>query len=169
MDPVNILFLCTGNSARSIMAECILRARDSANYTAYSAGSNPKDAPHPMALRVLKEVLHVASTDVYSKHWDQYQSEDFDIVITVCDKARESCPVWPDHTVVAHWGFTDPAAFIGSEAETFQHFKTVAMEISRRIDLLLALPIENLKHYRNRFEQDVRRIGTHESNDIKST
>lgn len=160
MDKLNVLFLCTGNSARSILAEYILRKRDPLRFAAYSAGASPKDEPHPMALKVLKEQFHVDVSEARSKSWDTFAGRRFDIVITVCDNARETCPVWPGQPIVAHWGSPDPVAFVGSEEDTYRFFKDVAIQISRRIDLLTALPYEKLwQNYRLKFEEDVKRIG----------
>lgn len=159
MQKLKILFLCTGNSARSIFGEYILRKRDPIRFQVFSAGAVPKERPHPMALRVLGEVFHVDTSDARSKSWDELKDVPFDIVITVCDNARETCPVWPGQPVVAHWGSPDPAAFSGSEEETYRFFKDVALQISRRIDLLMALPFEKLKGYRLRLEEEVKRIG----------
>lgn len=159
MKKLKVLFLCTGNSARSIFAEHILRLRDSEHFEAYSAGADPRVAPHPMTLRVLEDFYHIDSSQAQSKSWDAYKDIAFDMVITVCDKARETCPTWPSRPIVAHWGSPDPAAFVGDEAATLQHFKDVAMQITRRIDIMLALPIERFEKYRLEFEQELQAIG----------
>jgi len=160
MDKLKILFLCTGNSARSILGEYILRKRDPIRFASFSAGASHKDEPHPVALRVLKEQFHFDVSDARSKSWEEFKGERFDIVITVCDNARETCPVWPGQPIVAHWGSPDPAAFVGTEEETYRFFKDVALQISRRIDLLTALPFERLwQNYRLKFEEYVKRIG----------
>jgi protein-tyrosine-phosphatase len=160
MKKLKVLFLCTGNSARSLFAEYILRARGSAHFEAYSAGADPKDAPHPMTLRVLEKFYHVDTSDAKSKSWDEYKETPFDIVITVCDKARESCPTWHSQPIMAHWGSPDPAAFEGSDEETFHHFKDVAMQITRRIDIMLSLPIEKFEKYRKDYEEAIKAIGS---------
>lgn len=163
MDKLKILFLCTGNSARSILAEYILRKRDPIRFASFSAGASPSGEPHPIALKILKEQFHVDPSEARSKSWDEFKGERFDIVITVCDNARETCPVWPGQPIVAHWGSPDPAAFVGSKDETYRFFKDVAIQISRRIDLLTALPFEKLRqNYRLKFEEDVKRIGEQE-------
>jgi protein-tyrosine-phosphatase len=159
MKKLKVLFLCTGNSARSIFAECILRLRNSEHFEAYSAGVAPKETPHPMTLRVLEEFYHVDTSKVHSQSWNTYKNTPFDMVITVCDKARETCPTWPSRPIVAHWGSPDPAAFEGDDEATFQNFKEVAMQITRRIDIMLALPIEHFEKYRNDFEKDIQAIG----------
>ncbi|MDQ8197890.1 arsenate reductase ArsC [Pelagicoccus enzymogenes] len=164
MDKLRILFLCTGNSARSILAEHILRKRDPARFESFSAGASPKDEPHPMALKVLQNQFRVDTSKARSKSWDEFEGVRFDIVITVCDNARESCPVWPGQPIVAHWGSPDPAAFEGTEEDTYRFFKDVGIQISRRIDLLTALPFEKLwANYRLKLEEDVKRIGERES------
>lgn len=159
MKKLKVLFLCTGNSARSIMGEYLLRKRDSNRFESYSAGASPKDAPHPMTLEVLKEHFQIDASDARSKSWDEYKDVAFDLVITVCDNARESCPVWPGQPIVAHWGSPDPAEFKGTEEEMLRHFKSVALQILRRVDLLTALPFERLQTYSIQAEQDVRAIG----------
>lgn len=159
MKKLKVLFLCTGNSARSLFAESILRARNSEYFEAYSAGADPKDAPHPMTLRVLEDYYHVDTTDAKSKSWEQYKDTAFDIVITLCDKALETCPTWPSRPIAAHWGSPDPAAFEGSEEDTLQNFKSVAMQITRRIDIMLSLPIEKFEKYRIEYEADIQAIG----------
>lgn len=159
MKKLKVLFLCTGNSARSLFAEHILRLRNSEHFEAYSAGADPKEAPHPMTLRVLEEFYHVDTSQARSKSWDSYKETPFDMVITVCDRARETCPNWPSRPIVAHWGSPDPAAFSGSEEATRQHFKDVAMQITRRIDIMLALPVERFEKYRIDYEKDIQAIG----------
>lgn len=158
MRKLKVLFLCTGNSARSLFAEYILRARNSKHFEAYSAGADPKEAPHPMTLRVLEDYYHVDTSDAKSRSWELYKNTPFDIVITVCDKARESCPTWPSRPIVAHWGSPDPAAFVGNESDTLQYFKDVAMQITRRIDIMLALPIEKFEQHRIDYEADIQAI-----------
>jgi len=159
MDKLKTLFLCTGNSARSLFAEYLLRRRDPVNFEAYSAGARPKPVPHPMALRVLEENFRIDASDARSKSWEEFKGVPFDIVITVCDNARETCPVWPGQPAAAHWGSPDPAAFEGSEEETYRLFWDVAVQIARRIDLLVNLPLERLRRYRLEMEAELRRIG----------
>jgi arsenate reductase len=152
-----ILFLCTGNSARSILAEALLRALAGDRFEAFSAGSQPAGRVNPYALRVLDEVFQVEATGARSKSWEEFHSEEFDFVITVCDSARETCPTFPGHPITAHWGFEDPAAFQGGEEETLRKFTDIAFQIRRRLELFCSLPFEKLD--RLRLEQETRRIG----------
>jgi arsenate reductase len=145
--PWNVLFLCTGNSARSILAESLLRHLGAGRFIAYSAGSFPKPRPHPRALRLLEEQgLPIAG--LRSKSWDEFAAPGapvMDFVFTVCDQAAgEVCPIWPGHPVTAHWGIPDPAAAGGSEAEQMLAFRNAFAQLERRIRLLLALPIARL-------------------------
>lgn len=139
--PHSVLFLCTGNSARSILAEALLNHHGAGRFKAYSAGSQPKGQPHPMALQVL-EHAGIATDGYSSKSWHEFAGPDappIDIIITVCDNAAgESCPVWPGRPVAAHWGIEDPAAVEGEgQQAAFEH----AMHyLHNRISLLLALP-----------------------------
>jgi protein-tyrosine-phosphatase len=139
----NVLFLCTGNSARSILAEAILNAEGAGRFRAYSAGSFPKGQVHPAALNLLAELGY--PTDGFrSKSWDEFASPDapqLDFIFTVCDNAAdEVCPVWPGKPVTAHWGIEDPAAVEGDGQE--RAFRNASHALKRRIDLLLALPLE---------------------------
>src|SRR5262249_49519889 len=140
----NVLFLCTGNSARSIMAECLMNRWGQGRFKGFSAGSHPKGAVHPLALKLLKE-LNYETSGLRSKSWDEFAQPDslrMDFVITVCDQAAaESCPVWPGHPVTAHWGIFDPAAFVGSEEETQELFLRTYTELESRIKVFVALPI----------------------------
>jgi len=141
----NALFLCTGNSARSIMAEALLNRDGEGRFRAYSAGSFPKDAPHPMALKLITQMG--LPTDGYrSKSWDEFAGPDaptIDLIFTVCDDAAgEACPVWPGYPMTAHWGIEDPTAAEGPGQE--QAFLTAMRYLHTRIQLLLALPIESL-------------------------
>ena len=121
--PYKILFLCTGNSARSILAEYLIRRTARDKFESYSAGSFPTGKVNPYALRVLKELYHIDASDARSKSWEEYQSIEFDFVITVCDNARESCPYWPGQPIVAHWGVPDPALATGTDEEVFRKFQ----------------------------------------------
>ena len=145
--PKNVLFLCTGNSARSILAEAILNCEGEGRFRAYSAGSHPKRAPHLMALRIL-ETLGYDIAFARSKSWDEFAAAgapEMDFVITVCDNAAgEVCPIWPGHPATAHWGVPDPAAVDGSEAELQTAFGEAYKMLDRRIRLFLSLPIETL-------------------------
>jgi protein-tyrosine-phosphatase len=152
-----VLFLCTGNSARSILAETLLRKTDPRRFESFSAGSHPRGKVHPLALRLLKEVYKIDASEARSKSWDEYQDVAFDFVITVCDNARESCPYWPGRPIVAHWGVPDPADFAGPEAEHMALFKDAGRVLARRIELFCNLPLEKLD--RLKIEQLTREIG----------
>ncbi len=141
----NVLFLCTGNSARSILAEALLNHDGAGRFAAYSAGSFPKGQVHPMAIEVLKS-LGFPHKGYRSKSWDEFAGEDapqFDFVMTVCDNAAgEICPIWPGQPVTAHWGIEDPAAVEGEgQRDAFVH---ALRYLRRRIELFLALPIATL-------------------------
>ena len=144
---MNVLFLCTGNSARSILAEAYLNAAGQGRFTAYSAGSHPTGKVNPFAAALLQK-NGLPTEGLRSKNWDEFARPDaprIDFVLTVCDNAAgEVCPVWPGHPVSAHWGVADPAAVVGSEAEKRTAFLRAFTELSGRIDRLLALPVENL-------------------------
>ena len=166
--PYKILFLCTGNSARSILAEYLTQVVAPGVFEAHSAGSMPKGKVHPMALRVLSEIHGIDASDAESKSWDRFRDSEvaFDFVITVCDHAKESCPVWPGQPVIAHWGSMDPAAVVGSEEEIYQAFKNVSFEIRRRLELFASLPFEKLD--RLRLEQMTREIPNATSPELAS-
>jgi len=139
---LKILFLCTGNSARSILGEYLLRARDPRRFETYSAGSNPKGQVHPLALRLLKEVYGIDANDLSSarsKSWEEYRDIKFDFVITVCDHAKESCPVFPGQPAAIHWSLPDPADFEGPEEEHYALFREVGDDLARRIELFCDL------------------------------
>jgi arsenate reductase (thioredoxin) len=137
------LFLCTGNSARSILAEAILNDRGKARFKAFSAGSHPKGTVHPMALAVL-ECNGLSTAGLRSKAWDEFAAPGaphLDFVFTVCDNAAgEVCPIWPGRPLTAHWGQPDPAAVEGSELEKADAFREAFHTLARRIDLFLSLP-----------------------------
>ena len=156
----NILFLCTGNSARSIMAEALMNRLARGRFLAFSAGSHPTGAVNPLALELLQR-RDFPTTELRSKSWNDYARPDappMDFVITVCDKAAgEVCPVWPGQPMTAHWGFEDPAAVPGNDDQRRQVFLKVFGEIARRIELLLALPIEKLD--RLALQRRIRDIG----------
>lgn len=143
----NVLFLCTGNSARSILAEALVNKQSGGRFKAYSAGSMPKGQVHPQAL-ALVESLGFAASGFRSKPWDEFAgpgAPQLDFVITVCDNAAgEVCPVWPGRPITAHWGIPDPAAVEGTEAEIAAAFAEAARQLGRRIGLLLSLPLETL-------------------------
>jgi arsenate reductase len=144
---VNVLFLCTGNSARSILAEAYLNAAGRGKFTAYSAGSHPAGKVNPFALELL-ERNRLPTSGLRSKNWDEFakpNSPRLDFVFTVCDNAAgEVCPVWPGQPITAHWGVADPAAVAGTEAEKRKAFLRAFTELSTRINLMLALPFEKL-------------------------
>jgi arsenate reductase len=143
----NVLFLCTGNSARSIMAEAILNRAGRGRFKAFSAGSQPKGKINPRTLDLLRKLNHDVAA-LRSKSWAEFAkpgAPDLDFVFTVCDNAAgESCPLWPGQPITAHWGIPDPAAASGTEAEIALAFKDAYRMLSRRIDLLLALPMKKL-------------------------
>ena len=145
--PLNILILCTGNSARSILAEAILNKDGAGRFRAFSAGSQPKGAVHPHTLRLLENLGH-PTAGLRSKSWDEFAAPgapSLDFIITVCDNAAgEVCPIWPGRPVTAHWGIPDPAAAEGNEAEVGLAFAEAYKQLSRRIALFLALPLETL-------------------------
>ncbi|WP_430413760.1 arsenate reductase ArsC [Parasphingorhabdus sp.] len=143
----NALFLCTGNSARSILAEAILNREGKGRFQAYSAGSNPAGKVHPYSLDLLKSMDHPIE-NLRSKNWDEFSAADatkLDFVFTVCDNAAgETCPVWPGQPMTAHWGIPDPAAVTGSEAEKRAAFTEAYRMMFNRISLFLALPLESI-------------------------
>lgn len=143
----NVLFLCTGNSARSIMAEAIMNQKGQPNFTAYSAGSQPTGAVRPEALRQL-ETAHLATLGLRSKSWDEFAvsgASRLDFVFTVCDNAaNEVCPVWPGQPMTAHWGIPDPAAVRGTSEQVEKAFREAFFLLDRRISLFLSLPLSTL-------------------------
>jgi len=142
----NVLFLCTGNSARSILAEALLGKYGEGRFKAFSAGSFPKGAVHPMALSALGG-LGFETAELRSKSWNEFSAPGapvFDFIFTVCDNAAgETCPIWPGHPMTAHWGIEDPAAVEG-EAQR-EAFMTALRYLQRRIDLFLALPLHSIE------------------------
>lgn len=156
----NVLFLCTGNSARSIMAEAILNRKGSPNFAAYSAGSDPAGTVNPSALRQII-AAGLPTNGLRSKSWDEFAKPDapnMNFVFTVCDKAAaEVCPVWPGQPITAHWGIPDPAAVVGAPDEIARAFRDAFTMLDRRISLLLALPLAGLE--RLALERELRRIG----------
>ena len=143
----NVLFLCTGNSARSIMAEVLIDHWGRGRFNGYSAGSFPKGAVHPLALGEL-ESHHLPTSGLRSKSWEEFArlgAPVMDFVFTVCDRAAaEACPVWPGNPVTAHWGVSDPAAVDGVEAEQRKAFRAAYLELENRIKVFVALPIDKL-------------------------
>lgn len=143
----NALFICTGNSARSILAEGLLNELGQGRFRAYSAGSHPKGEVHPLALATL-ERLHLPTTGYRSKNWDEFVAPNapvFDFIFTACDNAAgETCPLWPGKPVSAHWGVPDPAAACGTEEQQRKAFMGAAITLRRRIELFLSLPLKSL-------------------------
>lgn len=143
----NVLFLCTGNSARSIMAEGIMNLKGKPRFTAYSAGSHPSGAVRPEALRQL-EAAHIPTKGFRSKSWDEFSKPDapqLDFVFTVCDNAaKEVCPIWPGQPMTAHWGVPDPAAVQGTEEEIQRAYRDAFFMLERRISLFLVLPLSSI-------------------------
>lgn len=154
---LKVLFLCTGNSARSILGEYLLRRADPRRFESFSAGSHPQGKVHPLALRLLREVYQIDASDARSKSWEEYKDVAFDFVITVCDNARESCPYWPGQPIVAHWGLPDPADFEGPEAEQIALFREAGRVLAHRIGLFCNLPLDKLERLKT--EQLTREIG----------
>ena len=142
--PYRVLFLCTGNSARSVFAEFLLRRLGGKRFEAYSAGANPSGTVNPLTIKVLRERFNIDASDARSKSWDEFRGITFDFVITVCDNARETCPVWPGQPIVAHWGVDDPAAFVGSDSARERFFYNVALTLYRRLQIFTSLPLEQL-------------------------
>ncbi len=145
--PWHVLFLCTGNSARSILAEAVLNRTGQGGFRGYSAGSIPKGAVHPLALELLA-ARGYPTHELRSKSWDEFGgpgAPPIDFVFTVCDNAaNETCPVWPGHPLTAHWGIPDPAAVRGSEAEQRRAFGDALHRLARRIEAFVSLPIDRL-------------------------
>jgi arsenate reductase len=143
----HVLFLCTGNSARSIMAEAILNRKGKSNFTAYSAGSQPSGKVRPEALKQL-ELSHLPTDELRSKNWDEFAKPGAPLlhfVFTVCDNAaKEVCPVWPGQPMTAHWGVPDPAAVTGTPDVVERAFRDAFMTLDRRINLFLCLPLASL-------------------------
>ena len=159
-DNYHILFLCTGNSARSIMAEAILNHRGSPRFTAYSAGSHPSGAVRPEALRQI-EMSGLPIADLRSKSWDEFAllgAPKMQFVFTVCDNAaNEACPLWPGQPMTAHWGIPDPAAVKGTSEEIERAFRDAFSILDRRISLFLSLPFSTLEQLA--LQKEIDRIG----------
>ena len=145
--PYNVLFLCTGNSARSIMAEGIMKFKGGPRFAAYSAGSHPSGKVRPEALLQL-ETAHIPTGGFRSKSWDEFSKPDapkLDFVFTVCDNAaNEVCPIWPGQPMTAHWGVPDPAAVKGTDSEVQKAFRDAFFLLDRRISLFLSLPLASI-------------------------
>ncbi len=156
----SVLFLCTGNSARSILAEALLRHWGQGRFLAFSAGSHPKGEVHPLALEVLRS-RQLPTEGLRSKGWDEFavpEAPRLDFVFTVCDSAAaEVCPVWPGQPVTAHWGLPDPAAVTGDHAQRLRAFRHTCLWLESRIKLFVALPTRQLQ--RLQMTQRLREIG----------
>lgn len=148
--PLNVLFLCTHNSARSILAEALLNAMGAGRFKAYSAGSSPREnqKPNPLGLQVLQKA-GIPTDGLHSKSWDVFATPDapqMDLIITVCDDAAgEVCPIWPGHPATAHWGYPDPSQGNAPDAEKLEAFRKTMHQMRRRLDLLINLPASKLE------------------------
>jgi arsenate reductase len=160
MTHFNVLFLCTGNSARSIMAEAILNHKGPPNFTGYSAGSHPAGLVHPEALRQI-EAAHLSTRGLRSKSWDEFATDGapkMQFVFTVCDRAAsEVCPIWPGHPLTARWGVRDPAEVRGTPEQVKRAFFEAFTILDRRITLLLCLPLAKLEN--EVIQSEIDRIG----------
>ncbi|WP_233830032.1 arsenate reductase ArsC [Paraburkholderia sp. ZP32-5] len=158
--PYSILILCTGNSARSIMAEALFNVLGNGKFRACSAGSHPSGTVNPFAIEQCS-ALGYDTTRMRSKSWDEFATPDapqMDFVITVCDQAAgEVCPIWPGTPITAHWGFEDPAAFHGTDADKRKVFNRVYRQIRNRVSQFIALPLHELDH--NAVQREMRAIG----------
>jgi arsenate reductase len=168
----NVLFLCTGNSARSILGEVLLKHWGKGRFNTFSAGSFPKGQVNPMALEWLQS-LNLATDGLRSKSWNEFAKPNapvMDFVITVCDQAAdEVCPVWPGQPITAHWGIPDPAGVEGSEAERMAAFKDAYRRLDARIKLFVSLPLEKLDRLMlQRETARIGRIGPDHSSDLAS-
>jgi len=156
----NVLFLCTANSARSILAEALIEHWGKGRFKGYSAGSFPRGSVHPLAIKLL-ERLNLRTTGMRSKSWDEFAqpgAPKMDFVFTVCDQAAgEICPIWPGNPITAHWGVPDPAAIEGTEVERCNAFRDVLRTLESRIKLFVALPIDKLD--RMAVKREVDQIG----------
>jgi arsenate reductase len=170
MEPYNVLFLCTGNSARSIMAESLLNYWGRGRFQAFSAGSHPKGQVHPLALEVL-ERSHLPVVGARSKSWDEFAkpgAPKLDFVFTVCGYAvREECPHWPGQPMTAHWGVDDPALVQGSPEERRRAFNRALRELDARIKIFVNLPFESLD--RMALEERLQSIGRTETEEAERT
>jgi arsenate reductase len=160
VDPYNVLFLCTGNSARSIIAEALLNYWGKGRFRGFSAGSHPKGQVLPSTLDVLRR-NHLSTEGLRSKSWDEFAEPDapaLDFVFTVCDNAaKEVCPIWPGQPMTAHWGIPDPAAVEGAPEQIEKAFREAFMMLDRRISLMLCLPLASLDTFA--IKKEIERIG----------
>ena len=157
MSAYKVLFLCTGNSARSVFGEYLLRRIGGPRFESFSAGSFPTGKVNPHAVEVLKDIYNIDASEARSKSWEEFGNIEFDFVITVCDNAKESCPIWPGQPIIAHWGLEDPAEATGTPEEIRRVFRHTAYQLQRRIELFVALPVEKLD--RLKLERLVGEIG----------
>ena len=147
--PLNVLFLCTHNSARSILAEALLNDMGNSRFRAYSAGSSPREnqQPNPLGLKVLQGA-GISTEGLRSKSWDEFAAPDapqMDLIITVCDNAAgEVCPIWPGHPATAHWGYADPSEGDGTDEQKLEAFRQTLHAMKRRLELLVSLPEDKL-------------------------
>lgn len=157
----NVLFICTGNAARSILAEGLMNELGGGRFRAYSAGSHPNGTVNPFALDTL-ESFHIRADGFRSKNWDEFAKPDapqMDFILTVCDKAAgEVCPIWPGQPMTAHWGVADPAACEGRDDAKRQQFRDAALTLKRRIELMLSLPLARLDAMA--IHREIKDIGT---------
>jgi arsenate reductase len=156
----NVLFLCTGNSARSVMAEALATTMSRGRLKGFSAGSKPTGKVNPFAIEQLKKIGYPVE-NTRSKSWDEFAAADapgMDFIITVCDNAAgEACPIWPGHPATAHWGFEDPAAVEGTDEEKRASFERICLQIARRMDAFVSLPLQDLEP--DAVQQALRKIG----------
>ena len=166
--PFNVLFLCTGNSARSILAERLIEHWGAGRFRGFSAGSHPRGTVHPIAIELL-ETMQFPTTGLRSKSWDEFAAPgapQLDFVFTVCDDAAgEVCPVWPGQPMTAHWGVADPAAAEGSDLERRMAFRKAFRELENRIKVFTSLPIRTLS--RLKLQQEIDAIGAMREDDAK--
>ena len=150
-----ILFLCTGNSARSIFTDYLMNKIGKGRFEAYSAGSEPTGRVNPFALQALREQYNINAHDARSQSWDEFKDTKFDIIITVCDRAKESCPIFPGQSIVAHWSIADPALATENDEQKLRQFREAALQIQRRIELLCSFPNEKLGHLLTQSDQQM--------------
>jgi arsenate reductase len=166
----NVLFLCTHNSARSIMAECLLRRWGAGRFNAFSAGNRPSGAVHPFTLRIL-ETFHIKTDGLRSKGWEEFAGPDapeFDFVFTVCGSlAGQTCPAWPGQPMTAHWGVDDPLAVEGPEAKVMRAFRQTYVELESRIKIFASLPMARLN--RLTLQSRLDQIGAHHATEEEMT
>ncbi|MFZ4680935.1 MAG: arsenate reductase ArsC [Terrimicrobiaceae bacterium] len=139
-----VLFLCTRNADRSILAEFFLRSLGGETFDVSSGGGNPAGEVHPLVLKILPEVFKIDPAGAASKSWHDFDGQHFDFIITVCDDAREACPVFPGEPVTAHWSFPDPERFRDSPEEKYNRYLQTAFQIRRRVELFAGIPLEKL-------------------------